>query len=102
MDVDIIFDKQNKLIPRQNILCGLSGAPVIVEMNGKEVCVGILGNLERDNTGSLQYAVPMRTIVENCLELLKINIELFYSQEQNDNLARDTIIQLLIPDEDDF
>lgn len=102
LDVNIIFNEQNNFIPKQSILCGLSGAPVLVEMNGKEVCVGVLGNLERDNTGSLQYAVPMKTIVENCFELLKINIELYYSQEQNDNLAQDTIIQLLIPDEDDF
>lgn len=103
LETDLIFDSQNKVIPEQEILRGLSGAPVLVDLNGGVVCVGILGNLERDNRGSLKYAVPMRTVEEDCLKQLNITYRLFNKNEKNNIFFQnEALIELAFGDTDEF
>lgn len=104
LDTKQIFDKNDKPISEQHILRGLSGAPVLVEMNGKEVCVGVLANLERDQAGSVKYAVLMKTIVEECLNPLHITYDLFEGQKSTGNLLQDdeAFIELAIENTEDF
>lgn len=103
LETSLIFDSQNKVISEQEVLRGLSGAPVLVELNGEVVCVGILGNLERDYTGSLKYAVPMRTVVEECLKRLNITYRLFDEKGKNNILFQnEALIELAIGDVDEF
>ena len=103
LDTSLIFDDRNNFIPEQEILRGLSGAPVLVELDGELVCVGVLGNLERDYTGSLEYAVPIKTIVEDCLRQLNIVYRLFNEKKENNILfCHDALIELAIGDTDEF
>lgn len=103
LDTKLIFDAQNKLIPEQEVLCGLSGAPVLVELNGETVCVGVLGNLERDCRGSVKYAVPIKTIVEDCLKQLHITYRLLNEKaEDNISFQEEALIELAIGDTEEF
>ena len=104
LDTKQIFDKNDKPISEQQILRGLSGAPVLVEINGKEVCVGVLANLERDQAGSVKYAVLMKTIIEECLKPLCITYDLFEGQKSDSNLLQDdeAFIELAIGNTEDF
>lgn len=103
LDTKQVFDTQNKPVPEQEILCGLSGAPVLVELDGETVCVGVLGNLERDRSGSVKYAVLMQTIIEDCLKQMHINYRLFNEKETNNIwFQENALIELSIGDTDDF
>lgn len=76
---------------------------MLVELDGELVCVGVLGNLERDYTGSLEYAVPIKTIVEDCLRQLNIVYRLFNEKKENNILfCHDALIELAIGDTDEF
>lgn len=103
LDTKLIYDEQNRFVPEQRVLRGLSGAPVLVEMKGEEVCVGVLNNLERDLRGSVKYAVPIKTIIENCLEQLHITYRL-YNEKETDNimLYKRALIESVIDDTEDF
>lgn len=103
LETSLIFDEENKAIPTQKILRGLSGAPVLAKINDEWACVGVLGNLEGDRTGSLQYAVPMRTIVKDCLEYLNIPYSLQNEKKENNNWFREqALIELAIGDTEEF
>ena len=103
LETSLIFDEENKAIPTQKILRGLSGAPVLVKISDEMVCVGVLGNLERDRGGSLQYAVPMGTIVEDCLEYFNIPYTLWNEEEKsNSQFREDAFIELAIGDTEEF
>ncbi len=103
LNTKLIFDEQNGFIPGQKILCGLSGAPVFVEMKEEIVCVGVLGNLERDRRGSVQYAVPIKTIVKDCLEQLHITYRLYNEKETNNIMfCHEALIESVIGDAEDF
>ena len=103
LNTSLIFDEQNEFIPEQKILRGLSGAPVLVEAGGETVCVGVLGNLERDLRGSAQYAVPMKTIMRDCLEQLHIRYRVFDAKEK-DSLVfhEEALVELVIGDTENF
>lgn len=98
-----VFDTQSKYKPDQQVLRGLSGAPVLVEMEGENVCVGVIGNLERDYCGSLKYAVSMKCIIGDCLSQLNISYKLF-NERTGDNISYslDALVELVIGDTSDF
>lgn len=103
LNTSLIFDDQDRIIPEQKILRGLSGSPVFVELNGEIVCVGILGNLERDRRGSIKYAVPIKTVIEECLDQLNIKYRLFNKKEEKSlEYCNESFIELAIGDTDDF
>ena len=103
LNTKLVFDNENKFISEQDVLRGLSGAPVLVEMQEEEVCVGVLGNLERDLSGSIKYAVPIKTIVEECLKELHIEYRLFDGDEINDTvLYNDAFIEAIFGDTEEF
>lgn len=103
LNTSLIFDEQNKFIPEQKVLCGLSGAPILVEMKEEVVCAGVLGNLERDLRGTAKYAVPIKTIVEECLEPLHITYRLFNEKEKsNIEFYEEALIESVIGDTEDF
>lgn len=95
-----VYDKNNKIIPEQEILQGLSGSPVLTDINGATVCVGVLGNLERDCSGSVVYAVPIKTILEDCLN--KLNIAYRLCNEEEEGNAEEAFLESIFNDTEDF
>lgn len=63
-----------------------------------------MANLERDQAGSVKYAVLMKTIVEECLNPLHITYDLFEGQKSTGNLLQDdeAFIELAIENTEDF
>lgn len=103
LNTSLIFNDQNEFIPQQTILRGLSGAPVLVEMEDETVCVGVLGNLERDRRGSAQYAVPLKTIIQDCLERLHIRYRIFGGKEKEYPIYQNkAFIELTIGNTENF
>lgn len=85
LDIGVAVDKDNKIITEQEMLCGMSGAPVLLDKGNEDVCIGLLANVERNNRGIAKYAIPMKTIIEDCLN--KFNIAYVMYENINSNLS---------------
>lgn len=84
-----VFDEQKNIpIDQQDIIGGLSGSPVIVIQDQKEVVVGVFVRLNYDGSASKCYAVPISEIIEECLLPcgLYSNIRLDEGQKAKQNL----------------
>lgn len=63
-----IFDEQKSIpIDQQDVIEGLSGSPVIVIQDQKEVVAGVFVRLYHDGSASKCYGVPVSAIIEKCL-----------------------------------
>lgn len=70
LDIDIkaIFDQtKNSYVNLQNVLKGVSGAPILVKQNNDYVVCGVFARLFEDGNASKCYGVTMSNIIEQCL-----------------------------------
>ena len=68
---DTFIDRNGKLLSTQDVLKGVSGAPVTVHYNGKEFCIGIVTQVGNDYLTPVKYAVPIVYAVKSILDLDK-------------------------------
>lgn len=92
LDTKSIFENSSNglsIIDQKFILNGLSGAPILVEFDGEQVCAGIVSNIFPDMSASYTYGVPINTVITKCLEPLGIPFSFSYlkseSKRQDDN-----------------
>ena len=103
LDTKTVFDASGKPIPEKQIIKGISGAPVTINIEDKDVCVGVLGNIERDSVGSKKYAVPVETIINECFLIYNIPYEEILIDRKDTELSYESIlIDSWVEDKDEF
>lgn len=58
VNTDSVYKDKNSRLSSYEITCGGSGSPVLVNLDGKERCIGILTNISKDYSSPYRFAVP--------------------------------------------
>lgn len=94
-------DENGHPIPTQEIIRGISGAPVVMKKK-KNYCIGLFANLANDQQGSMQYAVPSRTIIQKYFSVPIIKQVVVKASSPEAILNDATIVELIIGDANEF
>lgn len=97
-----ISDKEGRLIPEQEIIRGISGAPILIEENGVDYCIGVFANLANDIQGSMQYGVPVNVLRWSNLFVHKAKCDVIKVPNKQNILGDIGLVELVIGDMDEF
>lgn len=68
IDTKSLFDMETgSYVDQQKILGGMSGGPVIIVQEEKEIVVGLFAHIHPDGSASKCYGIPMESIITKCL-----------------------------------
>lgn len=101
LNVHLSIGKDYSISSSHEMLQGFSGSPVLKDTSQGTVCIGNIGNLEKTYTATYQYAVPISTVISDCLKPGEIPYVTFID---NMNPFEDDSykIELLIGNTDEF
>ena len=69
----VFTDGKMKPLDQQEILRGLSGAPIIVESNEKNICAGVMSYIFPDGSASQCYGVPSQNVID-IFDIINMNL----------------------------